>query len=94
MIRKSNFLALGPLSTLVIMCNAYFKVKAGVKLVFRVSLSTSNKYSPQNSIIPLVFLTVCRLEGYTVWWKQAVFTVRYEPNFHIKCSLLPVFSFP
>lgn len=43
MIRNSNFLVLGPLSILVIMCTAYFNVKAGGKLVLRVSLSTNNK---------------------------------------------------
>jgi len=93
-IRNSNFLALCPLSALVIMCTAYFNVKAGGKHMFRVSLSTSNKYPPPNSISRLNFLTAYCLEGYNLWWKKTVFTVRCETILHIKCSLIPVFSFP
>ena len=64
MIRNSNFLALGPLSTLVIISAAYFNVKAGGEHVFRVSLSTSNKYP--NNFIRLIYLTAYRLEGHTL----------------------------
>jgi hypothetical protein len=76
MIRNSNFLALGPLSTLVIMCTAYFNVKAGGAHVFYVSLSISIKYPFLNNIIRLVYVTAYRSEGYALQWKQAVFTVR------------------